>query len=283
VKQLAALYRSPSYSPNQHRCNDTAIMDAVVARLVAFGWGVQGTTEREVEQGEVPIADCYLNMCQGPKASAQLLEAELGEAVMVNRADAVLNCHRHKLVPAIRRAGLPFPATMLLDTAAVPMARLASLVTTPDAPIWIKRGDVHATIKEDVVAARPDQVARAVRAFAERGVRTVALQAHVPGPIVKFYGVASINGPSTRFFHWYVADDPTGSSRSDIDGARLSELAFKAAEALGLSVFGGDAAFPRPDEPVLIDLNDWPSFAPVRDDAADAIATYVHHLATISR
>jgi hypothetical protein len=283
VKQLAALYRSQIYSPNQHRCNDTAIMDAVVARLAALGWAVQGTTERAVEQGDVPSADCYLNMCQGPKASDQLVEAELGEAIVVNRPEAVLNCHRHRLVPAIRRAGLPFPATMLLDTDAVPMARIGALATTPDAPIWIKRGDVHATTKEDVVAARADQVARAVRAFAERGVRTVALQAHVPGPIVKFYGVASANGPATRFFHWYVADDPTGSERSDIDGGRLRELAFLAAEALGLGVFGGDAAFPRGDEPVLIDLNDWPSFAPVRDDAADAIATYVHQLATISR
>jgi len=42
-------------------------------------------------------------------------------------------------------------------------------------------------------------------------------------------------------------------------------------------VFGGDVAFPEPDRPVLIDINDWPSFAPFRDEAARAIADYVTH------
>jgi hypothetical protein len=40
-------------------------------------------------------------------------------------------------------------------------------------------------------------------------------------------------------------------------------------------VFGGDVAFPTPTDPVLIDLNDWPSFAPVRAAAAEAIAAYI--------
>jgi hypothetical protein len=50
---------------------------------------------------------------------------------------------------------------------------------------------------------------------------------------------------------------------------------FSAARAVGLEVFGGDVAFPQPDAPVLIDLNDWPSFAPVRVAAAAAIAGYI--------
>jgi hypothetical protein len=53
-------------------------------------------------------------------------------------------------------------------------------------------------------------------------------------------------------------------------------VAFAAARRLGLDVFGGDVALPDPDHPVLIDLNDWPSFAPFRDEAARHIAGYVH-------
>jgi hypothetical protein len=49
---------------------------------------------------------------------------------------------------------------------------------------------------------------------------------------------------------------------------------------VGLEVFGGDVAFPEPDAPVLIDLNDWPSFAPVRDAAAAAIAAYIDQKAS---
>src|SRR5213079_2905631 len=92
------------------------------------------------------------------------------------------------------------------------------------------------------------------------------LQAHVGGPIVKFYAVAD-----GRFFSWYSAD----GAKVDISEQSLRELVFAAARAVGLEVFGGDVAFPQPDAPVLIDLNDWPSFAPVRVAAAAAIAAYI--------
>jgi len=88
----------------------------------------------------------------------------------------------------------------------------------------------------------------------------------VPGPIVKFYAVAD-----GRFFSWYPAD----GGQVEIAEQRLRELVFAAARAVGLEIFGGDVAFPTPDDPVLIDLNDWPSFAPVRVDAAAAIAAYI--------
>jgi hypothetical protein len=45
---------------------------------------------------------------------------------------------------------------------------------------------------------------------------------------------------------------------------------------VGLDVFGGDVAVPEPSRPVLIDLNDWPSFAPIRARAARAIADHIH-------
>ena len=62
--------------------------------------------------------------------------------------------------------------------------------------------------------------------------------------------------------------------RPVVDESRLRALAFGAARALGLEVFGGDVALPTPDAPVLLDLNDWPSFAPFRAEAAAAIAAH---------
>jgi glutathione synthase/RimK-type ligase-like ATP-grasp enzyme len=55
---------------------------------------------------------------------------------------------------------------------------------------------------------------------------------------------------------------------------RLRAIAFAAANAVGVSIFGGDVVVLSPNEPVLIDLNDWPSFAPFRDAAAEHIAEY---------
>jgi len=53
------------------------------------------TSEREVEQGRLPAAELYLNMCQGSLAAEQLMPLELDGAVVVNRPSSALNCHRH--------------------------------------------------------------------------------------------------------------------------------------------------------------------------------------------
>jgi hypothetical protein len=91
---------------------------------------------------------------------------------------------------------------------------------------------------------------------------------------LKFYGVAG-----GSFFRYYAADaGPTGPV-PPVDADRLRELAFSAAAALRLAVFGGDVALPQPDTPILVDLNDWPSFAPFREEAARHIAAYADQYA----
>src|SRR5207244_13140710 len=82
LTQLVAIYRSPSYSPMQHRVNDTAILDATVSELARSGWNAVKTSEREVEQGRLPVAALYLNMCQGPLAAEQLMPPEREGAVV---------------------------------------------------------------------------------------------------------------------------------------------------------------------------------------------------------
>lgn len=276
MKRLVALYRSPTYSPEVHRRNDTAILDETIAGLERRGWQVSRTSEGDVAAGRLPPADLYVNMCQGPAASERLRSLVPKEALAVNPPESVLNCHRHRLVDRMAAAGLPFPRTLIVQTdepqAAMP---LVHQLNGDGRPVWVKRGDVHAETSADVVAAKEAGVKDAIEAFARRGVGRVALQAHVGGPIVKFYAVAD-----GRFFSWYPADATPRPRPIDISEERLRELVFSAARAVGLEVFGGDVAFPEPDAPVLIDLNDWPSFAPVRVAAAAAIAGYIDEKAS---
>ncbi len=267
------MYRSPSYSPLQHGVNDTAILDATVAELEGHGWRATKTTEREVEQGRLPAAELYLNMCQGSLAAEQLMPLESDGVVVVNRPSSALNCHRYRLAKRLGDSMLPFPRTLILASSAPlpPPDHLHAL--SPDhQKIWIKRGDVHAERPEDVVASSLGEAAATLHAFRVRGIAWVALQEHVPGPVVKFYGVTD-----GRFFSWYGSDAGFAGERPQVDENRLKALAFEAAAILGLEVFGGDVAFPEPDRPVLIDINDWPSFAPFRADAARAIADYITH------
>jgi len=285
MRRLVALYRQPSYSPYQHRTNDTAILDATVAQLEASGWRVTRAAEGDVAQGEAPEialrdADVVLNMCQGPDASEALLALEEAGTQLVNRPSSVLGCHRHRLVELVARrtddadASVLFPRTLIVSTA--PGAGLDGFGRNGTA-VWVKRGDVHAERREDVVAVRRDGLRAAIGAFAARGITRVALQEHVPGPVLKFYGVAD-----GRFFRFYDSEAGPNGPAPNVDERRLRAVAFAAARRVGLDVFGGDVALPAPDRPVLIDLNDWPSFAPFREDAARHIAEYVHERARAS-
>ena len=115
--------------------------------------------------------------------------------------------------------------------------------------------------------ASPDALDAGCADFRARGIRVAAVQAHRPGDEIKFYGVAG--GP---FFHWFYSGPSRGYA---FDHAALPRLAARAAQAAGLEVFGGDVIVSSSGELTLIDLNDWPSFAPCREAAADAIADYL--------
>ena len=262
--RVIAIYRSSAYSPGRHRNNDGAIMDATAERLADNGWSVERLGEGDVEAGIIPDADLYLNMCQGSVASAHLLGLEERGACIVNRPSSVLGCHRHRLVRTLDASGLPFPVTLMLPTTGAPLFE----TDLPDGDFWVKRGDVHAQEAADVVRTTRDELPAVLEAFGDRGVKQVAVQAHVPGPVLKFYGVGD-----GSLFHAFREDGrPVDGDTVDLNVLR--RLAFAAARAVGLSVFGGDAVVPSRTHPTLVDLNDWPSFAPVREDAATAIANF---------
>ncbi len=115
----------------------------------------------------------------------------------------------------------------------------------------------------------------ALRRFAGRGIPFVIAQAHVPGDLVKFYGVRQSGAAvETCWFQWFYHRDK-GMLGHAFDSARLRDEAFRAASALGIEIFGGDAIIRADGEPVIIDLNAWPSYALYRDRAADAIADHL--------
>jgi hypothetical protein len=129
----------------------------------------------------------------------------------------------------------------------------------------LKRGDVHASVSADVQRIDTHEALRdGLADFVRRGIVRAALQEHRAGSEIKFYGV--IDG---GFFHWYFTNQ-TGECRPRT--AALRELAERAARAAGLDVFGGDIIVDASGALTLIDLNDWPSFAPCRDAASEAIA-----------
>jgi glutathione synthase/RimK-type ligase-like ATP-grasp enzyme len=256
--------------------NDTAIMDGTVEQLQSSGWRVTRLSEGDCEGNRLPAADLYLNMCQGAEASERLCDLEQAGALIVNSPRSVLSCHRHRMVKVMEGSGLRFPRTLIVPTQRTARhdREVAEFLVGREVA-WMKRGDVHAERAEDVVRISPPEVSAALSRFRERGVRRVALQEHVAGPVVKFYGVGD-----GSFFRFYGAEAGPHGPVPAVDEERLKALAFAAAARLDLRVFGGDAVIVGPDRPVLIDVNDWPSFAPFRGEAAQAIARLAHETAS---
>src|SRR5207245_6774223 len=179
-----------------------------------------------------PVAAWYLNMCQGAIAAEQLMPLESDGAVVVNRPSSALNCHRYRLVKRLGESTLSFPRTLILASSA-PLSLEQLEAFCPDhQKVWIKRGDVHAERPEDVVATSREGIADALQAFTTRGIPWVALQAHVPAPIVTFSGVTD-----GRFFRWYGSDAGLAGERAKIDEHGLKVLAFEAEAMQGLVVF----------------------------------------------
>ena len=82
--------------------------------------------------------------------------------------------------------------------------------------------------------------------------------------MIKFYGVGNRD-------YFALVPEAGSSTVSEAIQHELAWAAGAAARALGLEVWGGDAIVTT-DGFSIVDLNDWPSFERVREEAALAIA-----------
>ena len=262
MSRYLGIHREPVYSPGRVD-DDGAILDQVSLHLRARGHEVT-VCSGDPDTWPVPAPGAIVfTMCQGARALAQFASWQARGVRIVNSPAAILNCQRHRTVAALAGTTIPFPDTVLLDLHGPhPLPAWIALQGA-----WIKRGDVHATEVGDVVhvdgVAAAEEVLRRLRA---RGIRQAAIQRHVPGVVVKFYAVRG------RFFHCVPPDGPL--SRASI--AQVAAVGAAAAQRLQVEIYGGDAVVGLDDKTVLIDLNDWPSYASCRAEAAAEIAAYLH-------
>ncbi|HEX4210497.1 MAG TPA: hypothetical protein VHY56_08900, partial [Candidatus Binataceae bacterium] len=258
---VLGVYREAEFSPGKI-ADDAAIIDAALAELKRAGAEVTAVTAEEFVATTPPYASVVLAMCQSHQALSRLASVEESGAVVMNTALAIRNCYRDLLGAGLMRAGVPVPEGALVSTA-LPLDLRPLRALDLNAPLYVKRGDLHALGPDDVSrVAGYDQLETALADFGRRGVQTAYLQQEVSGEVVKFYGVSGSQ---------YFAAMPERGSLGDAQKSALQRAAAIAAEALGLEVWGGDALFNGNDF-AIVDFNDWPSFGRVRDEAARAIA-----------
>ncbi|HMJ04858.1 MAG TPA: hypothetical protein VK474_01250 [Chthoniobacterales bacterium] len=262
MNRLLGLYREKQYSPGRHLSNDVLLLDQIAERLRERSCAVELADLAETSDLPADTALVF-SMCQGRSSLEHLAEWERAGRLIINSPHSALNTHRDRLPAVMVEAGVAFPQTHLVPTNGD--AELASLDLRGG--IWLKRGDVHAAVRADVqrVDSR-EQLGAGLAEFAKRGVTLAAIQAHRAGDEIKFYGVG--NG----FFHWFYSG---AAERYAFAPEALEALARQAASAAGLDIFGGDVIVSAAGDLTLIDLNDWPSFAPCREAASHAIADFI--------
>jgi glutathione synthase/RimK-type ligase-like ATP-grasp enzyme len=263
MKRLLGLYREKQYSPGRHQSNDALLLDQIAHRLREREFSVDLMTLAEAN-GSRSAAALVFSMCQGRSALENLAEWEREGVRIINSPRAALNTHRDRLPALMVEGRIPFPETHLVNTNESADAHSLDL----DAGIWLKRGDVHASVTADVQwIDSQERLEAGLADFSRRGIDLAALQAHRAGDEIKFYGVTG-----GAFFHWFYSGN---ARKHPFDFAELQNLGNKAAAAAGLDIFGGDVIVSPAGELTLIDLNDWPSFAPCRERASYAIADFI--------
>ena len=272
--------RSGAFSPN-HIGNDAAIFNIVADQLRKRGCLVNVYSEEQFDKSDI-TEPVILNMCREQRSFERLQQLEDQGRLVINSGYGIENCTRERMTHILVTAGIPYPESIVCDTDEVVKDRLIKAGITS---CWVKRGAGHTMHREDVTYARhPQEAQEIIQEFFMRGIKRAVINRHLVGDLVKFYGVAG-----TPFFYWfypfesghskYGAEAVNGHTHNTpFDVERLKSLCAKAAEAIDIKIYGGDCIIDAEGGISIIDFNDWPSFAPCRDEAAPVIARMVMSL-----
>jgi len=239
--------------------------------------GISSTVVYETEFCKnPPNADLIFNMARDEKTVKFLQQQELKGVTVINPPSGIINCKRDNMVRIMTKASYPVPKTFIINHFTQELPPLS-----PNGKYWIKSSLSGINSEQEIVFCNnAEETTSTIDRFLKRNIAPVVVSEHISGDLIKFYGVDNV------FFKYYYADD-LGFSKfgfEKINGAhkgfvfnekRFQEVCFNAAKSLNINIFGGDAVIAENGEFKIIDFNDWPSFAPCCNEAAQAIASLI--------
>lgn len=259
--------RDGNFSPN-HIGNDTAIFNLTADALRKRGCAVTVYSEQEFLEADI-TEGVVMAMCRNKDSVEKLKTLEKEGKLVVNSGFGIENCTRERMTRMLMGKGIPYPESIIVNTNENIRGELEARGMDR---VWIKRGDqtIH---REDVSYCRhPEEAQEVLHEYFYRGIDRAVINRHLEGEHLKFYGISG-----TDFFYCLY---PKGSDPAEIvDIKKLKELCDRISEILDVKIYGGDCIVEADGNLKIIAFNDWPSFAPCRNEAAVAIAKTIYQLA----
>jgi len=276
-KTIGGIRRGNIFSPN-HIGNDATIFSLTAEALRIKGYKVNEYTEADLLTKEIR-EDFLFNMVRDWYSIRKLQQLEDKGRLVINSGYGIENCTREKMTRLFTAANIPYPRSIILRTEE---DATVALEEAGFVDCWIKRYDFHAIHREDVTYVSNLEEAKGIlKEYAIRGIATAVINEHLIGDLVKFYGVAG-----TDFFYWFYPnlqhskfglEKINGKAHGiSFDKNKLHQVCNEAAEVLKLKIYGGDCIIDEDGTIRLIDFNDWPSFAPCRNQAVPYIAECIY-------
>lgn len=276
--KVLGIYREEKFS-NRAVHADKAIMDEVLNSLRKKLPGAVAITVIRPEHISLNALDFNFDLVFSMAQDEAILKAldhlEERGTVVVNSARSIRNCYRGKLSELLSDEAFSYPRYIPLKVGHTP--QLTQEVFDSESGYWVKRGDYHALVDDDVVHVESlDHLSGVISNFKNRGVAEVILQENCEGELFKFYGVRDsffnlryMGRTSKDRYNFFPGD-----SDISFDRAQLENLVHKAARILDLDFFGGDCIVTPSGKMHFIDFNDWPSFRTCTKEVAPTIVSY---------
>lgn len=236
--------RETAFSPGDNIEKDAAILEAV---------------RREVARSSEVPGQVVFHMSRRMSTLMQLEQREREGVRVINPPSAVrmVSKSREMTMQRLQDAGVKVPPFWAYDPEYDVMFQCE-----PDLqqllPGWVKCSRANGHDSGDVQrVSTPLEADSAVMLMAAQAIPDIIVQQHVDGELLKSYAVVDVR-----------------KCVVDCWPSDMKDLALMVSQATGLEVFGFDVILSA-DGPVVIDVNDWPSFSPVRVEAACAIAKLI--------
>jgi glutathione synthase/RimK-type ligase-like ATP-grasp enzyme len=226
--------------------SDKVIADLVGNSLRTLGYEVRMVDGEALDLARIEKPELVFSMARSAGSLETLSSLESDGVPVVNSPGSIRLCYnRAEVYRLMESNGFPVPDTSLKS--------LSNIGT--NYPFLLKKPDTHGKKGDTFLVKSREDARAAVQSLEASGAKMVLLQAFVPGESHKFYGVGND----------VFLPDFQGNSQP------VKEHAVKLAQIIGMDVYGGDFIHGNDGKYYLIDFNDWPSFSPIRDLAAERI------------